>query len=391
MDKLSRNRIAAGLAASAVAVLVGLLAWVRLVTGGLLGATGMSNVFNWGLLIVVFAFLVGFAAGAQLFASYAALSRKKELASFVLPAQAISLGAACGAGVAIVADLGAPWNMMQMILHLQLASPLAWDMIALTAFVVLSAACLVSLALKSKATVVLMAAAGVAALALQVIEGLLFALQEARAWWYGAVMPVDFLVVAVMSGAAIMALATALSKKEKSLEAARFFGRAFAVAGLAHVALMAVEYAMLSFEGAGAPAMTLSLVGDHALLYGAEIVLTLAAAIMFAFLSRGEKGARGFVVAGVLAVLGLVAHRFMLLYPALGGSTLFAGLSNGAGPEWAYPVSTGLYPTDAVTFAIVQDYVPGAMEILSALLPFGLTVFVVIAACAVVKRASARR
>lgn len=392
MEKLWNNRWTAGLAASAVLALVGLLSWVRLISGGLLGGTGMSNVFNWGFLIVVFAFLVGFAAGSQLFAAYALFSRKDELSGFVLPAQVISLGAGCGAGVAIMADLGAPWNMAQMLLHLNFASPLAWDMVALTLFILLSVASLTALLLGSRASAPLMALAGISAVALQVVEGLLFALQEARAWWYGAVMPIDFLVVAVMSGAAAMTLVCAVSKKEAAIDAARIFARCFAVVAVLHLVLMAVELVSLSLEGTPASMMALSLVGDHAFVYGSEIAFTLVALVAFIPLSK-RGGAGGLAIASIVAIIGLVAHRFMLLYPALGGSTLFVGLSGGmsaGSAEWAYPVSTGLYPVGGPAFEIVQGYVPSALEISSALLPIGVTALVSIVAYGVACRVRGR-
>ena len=45
-----------------VLLVVGLIAWIVQLTGGLLAGSNMTNVFLWGLMIAVFAFLVGFGA-----------------------------------------------------------------------------------------------------------------------------------------------------------------------------------------------------------------------------------------------------------------------------------------------------------------------------------------
>ena len=46
-----------------VFVAIGCAAWICQLTMGLLVGSGMSNTFAWGLMIAVFAFLVGFGAG----------------------------------------------------------------------------------------------------------------------------------------------------------------------------------------------------------------------------------------------------------------------------------------------------------------------------------------
>lgn len=62
-----------------VLLVVGLIAWIVQLTGGLLAGSNMTNVFLWGLMIAVFAFLVGFGAGSQFVASAIILSGKEEL------------------------------------------------------------------------------------------------------------------------------------------------------------------------------------------------------------------------------------------------------------------------------------------------------------------------
>lgn len=384
MDRFIRKPYVVGLCIAIALALIGFAAWLRIVSAGMLGTTGMSNVFNWGFLIAVFAFLVGFAAGAQILASYAVVFKRDELSACVFPAQAISLGASCGAGVAIVADLGAPWNILQMILHLNVSSPLAWDMMALTLFVFLSAASLVAVIRDSKAKTPLLLAAGASAIALQIVEGLLFALQEARAWWHSVAMPVDFLVVAIISGAAALVLVDMFSKDGRAHGATRVLCRVLTVSVCAHLLLTGVELALLALEESPESSMVMSLLSKYAELYGLEIALLFLAAVLAAV---SRKSAMLPFVSGGLAILGLAAHRLMLLYPAFGATTLFVGLPGGE-PRgwWAYPASTGLYPADGAAFAIVYSYAPSVLEVVSALLPLGVALAVVVIAYAVGKR-----
>lgn len=129
-----------------VLLVVGLIAWIVQLTGGLLAGSNMTNVFLWGLMIAVFAFLVGFGAGSQFVASAIILSGKEELKPLARIAGACGLACVCAAGVAILADLGAIRNAFAMIVGMNPRSPLAWDMIAMCTFIVLSIVQLVMIA-----------------------------------------------------------------------------------------------------------------------------------------------------------------------------------------------------------------------------------------------------
>ena len=121
MKKLMSKKQLGALVVALIITAAGLAAWVAQLTTGLLATTNMGNVFCWGLLIGMFAFCVGFGAGGQLAASYIVLSERPELQRFALPAQAVGLGGAIGASVAIIADLNQVWaiaNVKEKDLHL---------------------------------------------------------------------------------------------------------------------------------------------------------------------------------------------------------------------------------------------------------------------------------
>lgn len=384
---ISKKQLCA-LIAALVVTAAGLAAWIAQLTMGLLATTNLSNVFCWGLLIGMFAFCVGFGAGGQLAASYIVLSKRPELQRFALPAQVAGLGGAIGASVAIIADLGSPENILAMLLHLNVVSPLAWDMITLTLFIVASAIGIIALARQWKSTPIWMALGAAAAVALQVIEGMLFALPSARAWWHSVIVPIDFLAVAVVCGLALVLAMAAVSERcddaEGALAAARRFGRLLALAIVVHVVLALAELVLLALEGTAASQATLAAVGAYAPLYAAELGLPLIAAVLL-LVRRRKAGAGELGVYAALAIIGMFAHRLMLLYPAFAAPTLFAGLSNQSSPAWAYPMSTGLYASSEDAFAMTQVYLPSPVEWASILLPIGCAVAVALLALVAAK------
>ena len=80
----------------------------------------------------------------------------------------------------------------------------------------------------------------------------------------------------------------------------------------------------------------------------------------------------------VAVMLGIFAHRIMLLIPALGGVTFFTRLSNQASPYWAYPASTGFFASTKETFALTTGFLPSGIEWASILLPIGAMVLIAV-------------
>ena len=260
-----------------------------------------------------------------------------------------------------------------MILSPNPASPLTWDMIALSAFVVVSLICLVALIRNWKSIRVWMVIGLVAAVALQIVEGLLFAQQSARLWWHSPIVVIDFLAVAFVCGLAIMTLLVALSHKEVAPEALRSFSSLLCIAIAAHLILALAELGILVSETTPASLAVKSIILQYLPLYLIELVLPLGAAVVL-WVKRKNLTSKISIGCSVVVIVGMFAHRMM---PALAGSTLFVSLSNVESPFWAYPVSTGLFDKQTTAFAIVQSYFPTPVEWISALMPIGLAILIV--------------
>ena len=369
-----RMRILAGVGIAAL--VLGLVGWALQLTGGLLAGSGMTNIFLWGLMIALFAFMVGFGAGSQLVATAIYLFGGDDLKPIARIAAACGLACVGAAGVAILADLGAVRNLMAMIVGLNLRSPLAWDMISMTAFIVLSVVQLVAIARRSPRVKLWAALAGIAAVVLQVVEGLLFSTQTAHSWWATPIMPVDFLAVAVVSGAALMLLIACVQGAPAKVTA--WLGRLCAIAIAVHLVLALGDLALVALEGTPQAGGVLAAIGAVWPLYACELLLPAAAMVMLFVAGRGggkrADGSRIGLVASILVIVGIFTHRLMLLYPAYNAPSLYLTLSGTDVTTGPYPISTGRYLDWDATFALGTPYMPAGLEWLAGLLPFGVAI-----------------
>lgn len=366
-----------------ILLVVGLIAWIMQLTGGLLAGSNMTNVFLWGLMIAVFAFLVGFGAGSQFVASAIILSGKEELKPLARIAGACGLACVCAAGVAILADLGAIRNALAMIVGTNPRSPLAWDMIAMCTFIVLSIVQLVMIARDARSVKVWAVLAGLAALALQIVEGLLFSTQTAHGWWATPIMPVDFLAVAFVSGFALILLIACV--KGASSKALAWLGRICASAIAVHLVLALIDLCLMFFEGTPESAGILAAVGSNILLYLVELILPFIAMIMlFLPKTRGQK--KPALIASILVIVGIFAHRLMLLFPAYNAPSLYLQLSGTDFTTGPYPISTGRYLDWDLTFANTTPYFPAGPEWLAMLFPIGLALVAAVVILFIMKK-----
>lgn len=366
-----------------VLLVVGLIAWIVQLTGGLLAGSNMTNVFLWGLMIAVFAFLVGFGAGSQFVASAIILSGKEELKPLARIAGACGLACVCAAGVAILVDLGAIRNALAMIVGMNPRSPLAWDMIAMCTFIVLSIVQLVMIARDARSVKVWAVLAGLAALALQIVEGLLFSTQTAHGWWATPIMPVDFLAVAFVSGFALILLIACV--KGASSKALAWLGRICASAIAVHLVLALIDLCLMFFEGTPESAGILAAVGSNILLYLVELILPFIAMIML-FLPKNRGQKKPALIASILVIVGIFAHRLMLLFPAYNAPSLYLQLSGTDFTTGPYPISTGRYLDWDLTFANTTPYFPAGPEWLAMLFPIGLALVAAVVILFIMKK-----
>lgn len=117
---MKKNRIA--LLIGALLCAVGLAGWIYQLMNGLV-VTNMRNPFSWGLYIASFELFIGLATGGMLLFSIAHLFHVDSLKPFARLGAWTSLGCAVASGFIILADLGQPARVLQMLLTPNVKSP----------------------------------------------------------------------------------------------------------------------------------------------------------------------------------------------------------------------------------------------------------------------------
>ncbi len=106
-----------------------------------LGLTGMSRDVSWGLYISQFTFLVGVAAGGVMLVLPYYIHNYKEFGKITILGEFLAIAALLMCLTFIVADLGQPMRMMNVIFFAQPGSMLFYDMIVLNGYLGLNILC----------------------------------------------------------------------------------------------------------------------------------------------------------------------------------------------------------------------------------------------------------
>ena len=172
----------------------------------------------------MFMFLVGLSAGGLVVASSGEVfnvPRLKPLAPLAIWLSLICIGLAA---LEIIPDLGSPQRLYALLLSPQANSPLIWDLVIISTYMVI---CVVYLWLHARAATTaqpekyeiwvhrLAFVALPAAVLVHSITAWIFGLQISRSYWYSALLAPAFLAGALVSGLALVILAVMLARRVK--------------------------------------------------------------------------------------------------------------------------------------------------------------------------------
>ncbi|MBF0368098.1 MAG: polysulfide reductase NrfD [Magnetococcales bacterium] len=198
-------------------VLLGVWAYGQQFTLGL-QVTGMGDQILWGLYIGNFTFLVGVAAAAVILLIPVVFFQRQEMGSVVLLGECLAIAAVTMSLLFVFVDLGQPlriWHALPLIgtLHFP-TSILAWDMVVLTAYLLLNAS-LVFIQFKGqyqgrplskKKLKPWLIGAIVLGIAIHTVTAFMLSGNPARPFWYSAVLAPRFIASAFAAGGALMIL-----------------------------------------------------------------------------------------------------------------------------------------------------------------------------------------
>lgn len=118
-------------------IAMGIVAYAKQYSYGL-GVTGMSRDVTWGLYISQFTFLVGVAASAVMVAIPYYLHNYKKFGKVVILGEFLAVPAVIMCMIFIVADMGQPLRVLNVMLHPTPNSMMFWDMCVLIGYLLLN-------------------------------------------------------------------------------------------------------------------------------------------------------------------------------------------------------------------------------------------------------------
>ncbi|MCK6617113.1 MAG: polysulfide reductase NrfD [Cyclobacteriaceae bacterium] len=118
-------------------VLVGLYSYVQQIRYGLV-ITGMRDYALWGIYISNFVFFVAVSLVGSLITAILRLSDVHWSTPLTRIAEIIAVAAIIMAGIAIILDMGRPDRVINLFLHGRLQSPIIWDVVVISTYLVLS-------------------------------------------------------------------------------------------------------------------------------------------------------------------------------------------------------------------------------------------------------------
>lgn len=216
MNLIMKNKVLS--AVCAVLAVVGIVCWVMQLSQGL-SLTGMSTANSWGLYIAMFMFFVGLSAGGLIISSIPNAFGMKGFGGISKVAIMTSIACVCVAIGFVVVDLGGPARIWRLFSSANLTSPLMWDIIVLSTYLILSCVYLWAHMrhevgkLSHTAMRVLSVIALLVAISVHTVTAWIFSLAPAREFWHTALMGPWFVVSALDCGTALVLIVVIALRK----------------------------------------------------------------------------------------------------------------------------------------------------------------------------------
>lgn len=309
------------IAVCAVLTVAGIALWAMQLSGGMI-QTGMRNFDSWGLYITMFMFLVGLSAGGLIISSVPKAFGMRGFGGISKVAVWTSICCTVLAIGFVVVDLGQPFRVWELFIYSNLNSPLMWDIIVLSTYLILSVVYLWATLRHEagKVSAVALRAISVIALVCAVlvhsVTAWIFALQQGREMWHTALMAPWFVSSALVCGTALVLVAVIALRKagylsleqENIVRLCKLLG-AFVCVDLYFFGCDLLTEAFPGGEGLHVFEMLTS--GPLAPFFWTEIIGCILCAVVCFVPSLRRNGL--IVGAALLAIVGIFCKRVQLL------------------------------------------------------------------------------
>jgi molybdopterin-containing oxidoreductase family membrane subunit len=309
------------IAVAAVIALVGIGLWVFQLSFGMVN-TNMRNTDSWGVYIIGFMLFVGLSAGGLIISSAPRVLGLQGFKSMAKVATWVSICCTVLAVAFVVVDLGGPLRVWELVAYANLSSPLMWDIIVITIYLIVSVVYLwATLRVEagkgsSQALRVLSAIALVAAILVHTVTAWIFGLLHSHELWYTALLGPWFLSSALVSGLALVLVVALVLRRTGYLSVtsddlarmAKLLGIFTAV----DLYFFVCDLLTAGFPGgSGADIVALLITGPLAPFFWMEVVAGIVTLIV-AFTPK-LRTPGPVVVASILSIVGILCKRVQLL------------------------------------------------------------------------------
>ena len=197
-------------------------------TEGLI-VTGMTSQIHDGLYFANLVFLVGVAAGAVTIVFPAYVYHHKGMHEVTVLGEMLAISAVIMVTLFVFAHIGRPdrlWHMLPFVGIFNLpGSMLAWDVLALTGYLMLNFACgfyylyskYTGVPVNNKIFMPLVYISIVWALSIHTVTAFLISTMPARPMWFHSMMPIRFITTAFAAGPWLIILAFMIIRKNKKM------------------------------------------------------------------------------------------------------------------------------------------------------------------------------
>lgn len=306
---------------SAVVMVVGIALWAMQLAGGMV-QTGMRNLDSWGFYITLFMFFVGLSAGGLIISSIPNAFGMKGFGDISRVAIWTSICCTCVAIGFVVVDLGGPLRLWELFVYSNLSSPLMWDIIVLSTYLILSIVYLWAYRredagkMSHTAIRVISIIALVVAVGVHTVTAWIFSLSAAHEFWHTALMGPWFVASALDCGTALVLIVVIALQKAGRLTIERSsmvnLAKMLAVFTCVDLYFFACDLLTSGFPGGeGANVVAMLVTGPLAPFFWTQIAcMVLACVILFVPRLR-TKG--GVVLASALVIAGVFCKRCEIL------------------------------------------------------------------------------
>lgn len=317
----SHRGLTVGIIACAVVAVIGVALWMVQLSGGMI-QTGMRNLDSWGFYITLFMFFVGLSAGGLIISSIPNAFGMKGFGDISRVAIWTSICCTCVAIGFVVVDLGGPLRLWELFVYSNLSSPLMWDIIVLSTYLILSIVYLWAYRredtgkMSHTAIRVISIIALVVAVGVHTVTAWIFSLSAAHEFWHTALMGPWFVASALDCGTALVLIVVIALQKAGRLSIERSsmvnLAKMLAVFTCVDLYFFACDLLTSGFPGGeGANVVAMLVTGPLAPFFWTQIAcMVLACVILFVPRLR-TKG--GVVLASALVIAGVFCKRCEIL------------------------------------------------------------------------------